>query len=60
MTKSELAVRLARQEDVTPAEAADRLDRLAYRILKKLRRGQAVELPGLGRLLPGRKFRPEK
>jgi nucleoid DNA-binding protein len=60
MTKNELAVKLAEQEHVTPAEAADRLDRLAYRILKRLRKGEAVELPGLGRLLPGRKFQPKK
>jgi nucleoid DNA-binding protein len=60
MTKNELAARLAEQEQVTTAEAADQLDRLAYRILKKLRRGKPVELPGLGRLLPGRKFQPKK
>jgi nucleoid DNA-binding protein len=60
MNKNELAARLAEQEDVTPAEAADQLDRIAFRILKKLRRGEAVELPGLGRLLPGRKFQPKK
>jgi len=35
-----------------PAEAADELARTVEHILRRLRRGQTVELPGIGRLVP--------
>ena len=53
MKKPEIAKRLARQSGVSSAEAADQLDRVVHQILSKLRRGQAVPLPGLGRFTPG-------
>lgn len=53
MKKPEIARRLARQSGVTQAEAADQLDRVVHQILAKLRRGQPVPLPGLGRFTPG-------
>jgi nucleoid DNA-binding protein len=53
MTKPELAKRMARHSGVSEAEAADRLDRLVYQILEKLRRGQEAPLPGLGKFLVG-------
>ncbi len=54
MTKEEIATRLARGARITPAEAADELDRLVHRILVRLRKGKPVSLPGLGRLRLGR------
>jgi hypothetical protein len=35
------------------AEDADRLGRAVEDILRNLRKGREVELPGLGRLIPG-------
>ncbi|MBN9657843.1 MAG: hypothetical protein J0H49_06670 [Acidobacteria bacterium] len=35
-------------------QAADELDRTVERILSRLRKGEVVSLPGLGRLVPGR------
>ena len=64
MKKSELARRLARRKGVSPAEAADELDRVVHQILAKLRKGQAAPLPGLGNFLPqpqgGFRFQKEK
>ena len=54
MRKPELAKRLARRSGVSEAEAADRLDRVVYQILEKLRRGQEAPLPGLGKFRVGR------
>jgi nucleoid DNA-binding protein len=54
MKKQELARRLARRSGVSPAEAADELDRMVHRILTRLRKGQPAPLPGLGTFRPGR------
>lgn len=56
MRKQELAKRLARRSGVTPAEAADELDRMVHRIVAGLRRGERVALPGLGMFKPGRRW----
>lgn len=53
MKKPELAKRMARRSGVSEAEAADRLDRVVYQILEKLRRGQEAPLPGLGKFRVG-------
>ena len=53
MRKPEIAKRLARQSGVTPAEAADQLDRVVHQILSKLRKGEEAPFPGLGRFTPG-------
>jgi len=53
MRKPELAKRLAQRSGVSAAEAADRLDRVVYQILKKLRQGQEAPLPGLGKFRIG-------
>ena len=50
MKKNELAQRLADQEAVTPAAAADRLDEIIFGVLKKLKQGKAAAFPGLGRI----------
>lgn len=38
---------------MTPAEAADRLDRVVHEILLRLKHGQEANLPGLGNLKLG-------
>ena len=55
MRKSEIAKRLARQSGVSPAEAADQLDRVVNQILSRLRQGKTAPLPGLGQFTPGPK-----
>lgn len=64
MKKIDLAKRLARQSHTSKAAAADRLDRVVHGILKNLRKGRPVSLPGLGRFTPGAKpafeFEPAK
>jgi nucleoid DNA-binding protein len=48
MEKPEIVRRLAQRSGVSPGEAADRLDKIVYQILEKLRHGQSAPLPGLG------------
>jgi nucleoid DNA-binding protein len=57
--QGELARELAREARLPAAVAQERIDELVHRIVKKLRRGQRVDLPGVGKLVmrPGR---PEK
>jgi nucleoid DNA-binding protein len=55
MKKPDIAKRLARQQGVSKAEAADELDRVIHDILAKLRKGQTAPLPGLGHFTPGPK-----
>jgi nucleoid DNA-binding protein len=56
MKKQDIAKRIARKSRVSPAAAADRLDRLIHDILTELKRGNPVSLPGLGTLTPGAKL----
>jgi nucleoid DNA-binding protein len=53
MKREELAQQLARQSNLSRAAARDRVDELVHRILKTLRQGQSVELPGVGQLIAG-------
>jgi hypothetical protein len=55
MKKEQLARRLARESGITPAAAADQLDRVLNEILKRVRHGQSASLPGLGTFWPGPK-----
>lgn len=48
MKKSEIARTMARRSGVTPAEAADSLDRTVHQIVTNLRNGRSSPLPGLG------------
>jgi nucleoid DNA-binding protein len=50
MKREELARTLARQKRLSRADAQDRVDEVVHRILKKLKNGRSVKLPGLGRL----------
>lgn len=53
MRRTELTHRMARRAQVTPAEAADQLDRMIHQILVSLRKGEPAKLPGLGVFRPG-------
>ncbi len=52
MKREEITKRMAAQDRSSAAEAADRLDRVVYELIQKLRRGRKAVLPGLGDLLP--------
>lgn len=52
MKREELARRLAGQNHISSAQARDQVDEMVHKILKALREGQPVELPGMGRLTP--------
>lgn len=51
MKRSELARELARRQGVPEAEARDRVDEAVHDILKKLKQGKPVSLPGIGKLV---------
>lgn len=51
MKREELARGLARQNHISSAQARDQVDEMVHKILKALREGQPVEVPGVGRLL---------
>ena len=53
MAKKDL-IRLLAGGDKPESEAADELARAVESILKRLRRGEPVPLPGVGRLVPGK------
>ena len=53
MKKEQLAKRLAKESHVSTAVAADQVDRIVSDLLVRLRKGQAVSLPGLGTFQPG-------
>jgi hypothetical protein len=44
---------IAKNSSVTPAKAADQVDKVVHRLLQKLRKGEAAPLPGVGVLSPG-------
>lgn len=48
-------LKLITTEGQSEPEAADDLARVVETILKRLRKGEVVALPGLGRLVPGPK-----
>ena len=62
MKKPDLAKTAAIARGVAAETAADEMDSAVHRLLKTLRSGQTAHLPGLGSILPGRKwvFRQEK
>jgi len=53
MKKNDLARKLARRSQTTTASAADQIDRAVSDILRSLREGKSVPLPGLGTFEPG-------
>jgi nucleoid DNA-binding protein len=52
MKKTRIAKYLARHENTSIAEAADRLDQLVHQLLVKLRHGEEATWPGLGVFRP--------
>jgi nucleoid DNA-binding protein len=62
MKKYAIARRLAKQLQIPTGNAADQIDRVVHGIVRDLKRGQEVRLPGLGTLKPGptTSFRNEK
>ena len=44
---------IAKNSSVTPAKAADQVDKVVHRLLTKLRKGEIAPLPGVGVLTPG-------
>jgi nucleoid DNA-binding protein len=52
MKRKELARELARTQRLAAAVAQDQIDQLVHDILRKLRAGEPVDLPGLGKLMP--------
>ena len=48
MKKAEIAKRLAKQSNITPAAAADRVDSVVNEILRRVRQGKPASIPGLG------------
>ena len=43
---------LAKNSSLTPAKAADQVDKVIHRLLQKLRKGEIAPLPGVGVLTP--------
>jgi nucleoid DNA-binding protein len=62
MKKAELANQEGRRQRVAPGNAADQMDRVVNQIVRALRSGRPAELPGLGTIQPGKrwKFLPER
>jgi nucleoid DNA-binding protein len=50
MKREELAITLARRKRLSKADAQDRVDEVVHQILKKLKHGRSVKLPGVGKL----------
>ncbi|MGD1070556.1 MAG: HU family DNA-binding protein [Bryobacteraceae bacterium] len=61
MKKSDLVQEVARQRGVAPGTAADQMDRAVNKLVRALRKGRPARLPGLGTILPGKRwvFQPE-
>jgi len=62
MKKEQLARQLAKESGITPAAAADQVDRIVTDILKRVRKGHSASVPGWGTFRPGRneEFRLER
>ncbi len=48
-------IKMLRRDGLPRPQAADQLDRVVHQILSRLKRGEPVELPGLGTFTPGAK-----
>lgn len=54
MSRKTLLRMMARDGKTRPAAAADELDRAVEKILRTLKQGKSVRLPGIGDLVPER------
>jgi len=52
MKTNDLARLLAKHQSLSPAQAAETVDRLVHRILTTVRSGGTATLPGLGEFTP--------
>jgi nucleoid DNA-binding protein len=57
MKREEIAKKLARKTGLSNSAARNEVDELVHHILQKLRSGQPVKLPGVGKLLGNKKSR---
>jgi nucleoid DNA-binding protein len=57
MKRDDLARTLAREGRLSGAAARDRIDEVVHKILRTLRTGKPVKLPGVGRLIANRPAR---
>jgi len=57
MKREEIAKTLARQTGLSHSAARNEVDELVHKILHKLRKGQQVKVPGVGKLLGNKKPR---
>jgi nucleoid DNA-binding protein len=57
MKREELAKTLARQTGLSNSAARNEVDELVHNILHKLRKGEQVKVPGVGKLLGTKKPR---
>ena len=53
MKQKDFTKRYAERTRLSPAEAADQVDRVVNDLLRRLRTGQSASLPGLGAIKPG-------
>ncbi|HEX5430760.1 MAG TPA: HU family DNA-binding protein [Bryobacteraceae bacterium] len=51
MKREDLARKLARKTHLSSAQARDRIGEMVHEIVKSLREGRPVELPGMGKLV---------
>ena len=56
MKKPDLAKTAALGKGVPAATAADEMDSAVHRLLRALRSGHSAHIPGLGTILPGRRW----
>ena len=54
MKREELAKRLAREMGLSKSAARNQVDELVHDILRRLREGHSVKLPGVGKLVAKR------
>jgi nucleoid DNA-binding protein len=59
MNKHDLVKFVAARDDVPHATAADHVDNAIHQILRQLRKGASVSLPGVGTLKPNSSSRIE-
>jgi nucleoid DNA-binding protein len=57
MKREDLARKLAQETRQSSAEARDQIDALVHEILKSLRAGKSVELPGMGKLVSSKRIK---
>ena len=55
MKREEIAKKLAEKTGLSDSAARNEVDELVHNILNKLRKGQQVKVPGIGKLLGNKK-----